>query len=75
VLINEPTQLDPTQVLWMFDNGGEILSMKKPELVIIAKSRLGDPLAQQFEGMDEVALRKQLTSLVCIYFVFIPCRC
>jgi hypothetical protein len=59
----------------MFDNGGEISSMKKPDLVIVAKSRLGEHPAQRFEGMDEVALRKRLTSLVCIYFVFIPCRC
>lgn len=73
MLINEATRLDPARILWIFDNGGEITSMKKPELVTIAKSRLVQLSAQQCEGMDETDLCKRLASLVCIYFIGTPC--
>ena len=75
VLISETIQLNPVRILWMFDNGGEISLMKKPELVIIAKGRLVELLAEQCEGMDETALRKRLSSLVRTYIICLPCLC
>ena len=56
------------QALGVFDGGGDISSMKKPELVAIGKSRLVGFSAQQCETMEEITLRERLESLVRIYF-------
>jgi hypothetical protein len=64
VLISTTTQFDAMHALWLFDNGGEISSAEKPELVAIAKGRLVGLSEQQCERMDETALREQLESLV-----------
>lgn len=71
VLISATPQFNPIHALWLFDNGGDILLMRKPELVTIGKDRLIG-ISQQCERMDETTLREQLESLVRIYFIRAP---
>ena len=72
VLISTTTQFDPVHSLWLFDNGGDIFLMKKPELVMIAKRRLVGLPPQRCEKMTETTLREQLESLVRIRFICAP---